>query len=330
MSISSLLEPSSVGARCSKQYAHGNFKDECIFELEENIHWVTSPAASLIEANKSVREAMIAADRLFEIMDLEREEETDKIQLSRESVGDIVFSDVSFAYGTRREIFKNFNLTIHQGEMIAIVGESGSGKSTLANLLQNLYPVNSGKITIGGLELKYLSKESVRHLISAVPQQITLFSGSVIENIAIGEYEPDVKKILNLSQILGLEDFINSLPEGFNTYIGENGSMLSGGQKQRLAIARALYKDPEILILDEATSALDSVSEQYVQKVLSDFIQRKKTVIVIAHRLSTIRSADNVVVLRDGEVVESGRFENLLKNNGELKRLWELQNFSAL
>ena len=133
-----------------------------------------------------------------------------------------------------------------------------------------------------------------------------------------------------MSQILGLEDFINSLPEGFNTYIGENGSMLSGGQKQRLAIARALYKDPEILILDEATSALDSVSEQYVQKVLSDFIQRKKTVIVIAHRLSTIRSADNVVVLRDGEVVESGRFENLLKNNGELKRLWKLQNFSAL
>lgn len=294
------------------------------------VGFFTSPAASLIEANKSVREAMIAADRLFEIMDLEREEETDKIQLSRESVGDIVFSDVSFAYGTRREIFKNFNLTIHQGEMIAIVGESGSGKSTLANLLQNLYPVNSGKITIGGLELKYLSTESVRHLISAVPQQITLFSGSVIENIAIGEYEPDVKKILNLSQILGLEDFINSLPEGFNTYIGENGSMLSGGQKQRLAIARALYKDPEILILDEATSALDSVSEQYVQKVLSDFIQRKKTVIVIAHRLSTIRSADNVVVLRDGEVVESGRFENLLKNNGELKRLWKLQNFSAL
>ena len=144
----------------------------------------------------------------------------------------------------------------------------------------------------------------------------------------MGEYEPDLKKILGIVHILGLEDFINSLPEGFNTYIGENGSMLSGGQKQRLAIARALYKEPEILILDEATSALDSVSEQYVQKALQILRQQNKTVIVIAHRLSTIKSADDILVLREGKVVEKGQFEVLLQNDGEFRRLWRLQNIA--
>lgn len=289
------------------------------------IGYFTSPIASLVTANKAVREATIAGDRLFEIMDLEREELTEKVELRRDMIDDIVFSDVKFSYGTSRDIFENLNIRFKKGQMSAIVGESGCGKSTLASLMQNLYPINGGKIMIGDLQLSYLSNKSVRSLISAVPQQITLFSGTVIQNIAIGEYEPDIQRIIDISQKLGLSDFIESLPNGFNTQVGENGAMLSGGQKQRLAIARALYKDPEILILDEATSALDSMSEKYVQAAIQDFRSQGKTIIVIAHRLSTIKNADEIFVMKNGELVENGTFDNLLKNDGEFKRLWQSQ-----
>ena len=284
----------------------------------------TSPVASLIGANQSVRDAVIAADRLFEIMDLEREEQTEKVALTRAMIGDITFSDVSFAYGNRKDVLSHFNLTIKKGSFTAIVGESGSGKSTIANLLQRLYPLREGKICIGEYDINQFSSESVRHIVSAVPQQITLFSGTVAENIALGEYQPDKLRIIELAKMLGLDGFIDTLPNSYNTYIGENGSMLSGGQKQRIAIARALYFNPEILILDEATSSLDSVSEQYVQRTIMQLKEQGKTVIMIAHRLSTIRCADQIVVLHEGNVVECGRFDSLIQQDGEFKRLWTI------
>lgn len=182
-----------------------------------------------------------------------------------------------------------------------------------------------GKITIGNYALNNLSKRSIRTLIATVPQQITLFSGTIIQNIALGEYEPDLEKVVVLTRNLGLSDFIEKLPQGYDTQVGENGARLSGGQKQRLAIARALYKNPEILILDEATSALDSMAEQYVQSMIQNLREEGKTIIIIAHRLSTIKKADIIYVMKNGKVVEEGCYDSLQRRKGEFFRLWEYQ-----
>ncbi len=290
------------------------------------VGYFTSPVASLISSNKSIREAIIAADRLFEIMDLECEETEGKVNLQRDMVGDIVFSDVCFSYGVDKEIFENLNLRIRKGSLSAIVGESGCGKTTIANILQDLYPLKKGKVLIGEFPLSSMSKESVRSMIAAVPQQITLFSGSVLQNIAIGEYEPDLKRVCEIIRDLGLSEFVDSLPYGLNTQVGENGAFLSGGQKQRLAIARAIYKDPEILIMDEATSSLDSVSERFVQSFMDELKSRGKTIIVIAHRISTIKNADDIFVLEQGRVVEQGTFQDLSHAGGVFQKLWETQS----
>lgn len=218
------------------------------------IGYFTNPVTELIGLNKTIQNAVIAADRLFAIMDLEREESTDKFELTRENVGDIEFKNATFSYGSRIEVFKDFSCMIPKGKTTAIVGESGSGKTTIASLLQNLYTLKSGKIMIGNYDLNYISNYSLRNLISTVPQQIDLFSGNVIENIALGEDFPNLQKIMDIAKTTGILEFVEKLPNGFQTYLGENGALLSGGQKQRIAIARAIYKDPEILILDEATS----------------------------------------------------------------------------
>lgn len=287
------------------------------------IGYFTGPAMSLIGANRSVQDALIAADRLFEIMDLEQEETGSKVKLTSELVGDIVFQNVSFRYGTRVEVFRHFNLHMRKGKITAIVGESGSGKSTMMALLQNIYVLQEGNIMIGNLDIRYIEHESLRRKVSVVPQQIDLFAGSVLENIAVGEFEPDMQRILRISAQLGILGFIEKLPEGFNTMLGEHGVNLSGGQRQRLAIARALYRDPDILILDEATSSLDSVSDQYVQDAMQQLRDDGKTIIVIAHRLSTVMNADKIVVLQEGAMVEEGTHSQLLKNNATYSNLWK-------
>lgn len=292
------------------------------------IGYFTSPVTELIGLNKTIQNAVIAADRLFEIMDLEREEMTDKFELTRENIGDISFKNIDFSYGSRVDVFKDFSCFIPQGKTTAIVGESGSGKTTIAALLQNLYPLKSGKITIGSYDLNYISNYSLRNLVSTVAQQIDLFSGNVIENIALGEDFPDVQRILDISKSIGILEFIENLPNGFQTHLGENGAMLSGGQKQRIAIARALYKDPEILILDEATSALDTESEQIIQKTLIDFKNKGRTMIIIAHRLSTIAFADNILVLEKGNLIEQGSHDELIKVEGKYASLWKKQTLS--
>lgn len=289
------------------------------------IGYFTGPAASLIGANKEIQNALIAADRLFEIMDLEREEQTNKIELTAEKIGDISFENVHFRYGTRTQVFEAFNLNIKRGQVTAIIGESGSGKSTLMALLQNVYNIQDGKISIGDYDLNHITTESLRDIISVVPQKIDLFAGNIIDNIALGDFSPDMDAIIAICKSIGVLEFIENLPNGFETYIGENGATLSGGQKQRIAIARALYKNPEVLILDEATSSLDSKSENYIQNTIDALKKKEKTIIVIAHRLSTVVHAAKIVVLENGKVVESGTHNELFSQNGVYKSLWEQQ-----
>ena len=290
------------------------------------IGYFTGPASSLISANKNIQDALIAADRLFEIIDLETEAtDENKVELTPEMVGDIAFNNVIFRYGTRADVFEGLNLSIKKGNSTAIVGQSGSGKSTLLSLLQNLYPLKEGNITIGGIDLLYINNRSLRKMVGVVPQTIDLFSGTIIDNIALGEQEPDIKKILFLCKMIGIDEFIEKLPNTYNSIVSEQGVNLSGGQRQRIAIARALYRNPEILILDEATSSLDPASEQKVQDTLHWFKAQGKTIIIIAHRLTTIKKCDRILVLHQGKLVEEGAHDKLLVQNGHYAGLWDYQ-----
>ncbi len=297
-----------------------------LFSFYALIGYFTGPAGKLISANRTIQDALIAADRLFEIMDLEREKTENKIELTPDMIGDIHLENVTFRYGTRAVIFENLNLSIKKGKITAIVGESGSGKSTLISLLQNLYPLKTGRVRIGDYDIQHLDNASLRQLVSVVPQQIHLFATTVLENVALGEFEPDIKKILYYAKQLGIHEFIEELPNGYATELTENGNNLSGGQRQRLAILRALYREPEIIIFDEATSSLDTISEQYVQQTIRTLCAEGKTIILIAHRLSTIRDADEIMVVHKGKVIESGRHLELLTQKGQYEMLWQQQS----
>jgi ATP-binding cassette subfamily B protein len=288
-----------------------------LFSFYAIMGYFTGPIASLIGSNKSIQNALIAADRLFEIMDLEREKTENKVMLEEGLAGDIRFEQVRFSYGSRVQVFSNLTMKIGKGKMTAIVGESGSGKTSIFSILQGLYPLQGGKVQFGTLDLQHIHPHSLRKLMAAVPQQIELFAGNVIENIALGDPMPDIKRVLELCKELGISEFIEKIPTSYDTPLGENGAMLSGGQKQRIAIARALYRNPEILLLDEATSALDSNADQLIHNVLEKYRSKSKTIIVIAHRLSTIFKADQILLMKNGDIVEQGTHRELLQLGGE-------------
>lgn len=286
------------------------------------------PINYLVTSNQSMQDAMIAADRLFQIMDLEVEQESqNKIQLNPEMVDDIKFKEVAFRYGSRRQVFSNLSLTIQRGKVTAIIGESGCGKTTMLSLLQNLYPIQSGSIEIGNYNLSHISNKSLRAIVGTVPQQIDLFAGTIIENIALGDYEPDMQQIIDICKSLEIDDFIGKMPNGYYSMLGEHGVALSGGEKQRIAIARALYKNPEILILDEATSALDSYSESIVKKAIRILRDSGKTVIVITHRLSSVFDADMIFLLENGNVIEAGNHQQLMSLAGKYSSFCKQQSF---
>lgn len=290
------------------------------------IGYFTGPVSSLIGMNKTIQNATIAADRLFEIMDLERDDDIEHtIELNQNMLGDITFRNVSFSYGTRIDVFEDFNLELKLGRLTAIIGESGSGKSTIAALIQGIYPLNKGQVSIGDVNIRYASPESLRHLVCIVPQNLELFAGNVIENIAVGELAPDMELLLKVCKQLDMISFIEKLPNGFATYIGEHGATLSGGQRQRLAIARALYRQPEILIMDEATSNLDSKSEQVVQETIRQLVTEGKTVVLIAHRLSTVIDAHEIIVLKEGQITEQGSHTELYAQKGYYYQMWQRQ-----
>jgi subfamily B ATP-binding cassette protein MsbA len=238
----------------------------------------------------------------------------------------IEFKNISFKYKDDY-VLQDFSLTINKGETVALVGQSGSGKSTLANLITRFYDVNNGEILIDGKNIKDITKKSLRDLMGIVAQDSILFNDSVAENIKLGNQNATDEEILKASEIANANEFIQNLPEKFDTNIGDGGGTLSGGQKQRLSIARAVLKNPPIMILDEATSALDTESEQIVQALLEKMMQNR-TSFVIAHRLSTIQKADKIVVMQKGKIVEQGKHEELLAKKGEYFKLVTMQSLS--
>ncbi len=284
----------------------------------------TTPLRALIGANKPMQDALIAADRLFEIIDLELDKEITEIQ-TPENIpeGDLVFDNVQFSYSPGIPVFNGLQLRFHQNQMTAVVGDSGCGKSTLLSLIQKIYQPNGGSILIAEINIQYISATVLRQKIAAVPQHIDLFQGTILSNIALGENEPDFERIFDICNRLGLHEFISGLPAQYQTIIREQGVNLSGGQKQRLAIARALYRDPSILILDEATSALDPESEKIVQETLQWFYNQKKTIIIITHRQATIKYCNSIIFLKEGRPAVSGTHERLLHENSDYKGWWD-------
>ena len=236
----------------------------------------------------------------------------------------ITLENVTFAYVDNFDVLNNVDLTINSGQTTAIVGSTGSGKSTLIKLLLRLYEINNGSINFDSTNLKDLELSSLREKIGLVSQDVFLFEGTVLENIAYGDLNASESEVWNAAQKSEADEFINKLPQKENTIVGERGQKLSGGQRQRISIARAILKNPEILILDEATSSVDNETEAAIQRSL-DILKKDRTVIVIAHRLSTVRNADIIYVLENGNVVESGNHESLLETNGVYAKLWSVQ-----
>lgn len=296
-----------------------------LFSFYAIIGYFTGPVSGLISSNKTIQNALIAADRLFEVFDLETDASENSYSFDKSTLEQIRFKDVTFGYHNKGAVISSLNLCFKKGEITAIVGESGSGKSTLIHLIQGLYQLKKGSILLNEQDIKYISKASIRKIISVVPQQIHLFDGNLIENIALGKLQIDMQKVLHICNSLKMMEFIEELPQGFSTYLGENGATLSGGQKQRVAIARALYQDPEVLILDEATSSLDSESDAALQKTIAALKEQNKTVILISHRLLNLTIADRILVLKSGKLVQSGHHDKLILQKGPYQELWNKQ-----
>jgi subfamily B ATP-binding cassette protein MsbA len=283
-----------------------------------------APIKKLNRVNLSVNTALSAAERVFRMLDIDNEVKEKPGAIELHSVGrGIRYEQMSFAYNTE-PVLREINLAIAPGEIVALVGGSGAGKSTLVNLLPRFYDVGSGRITIDGHDVRQVTLHSLRGLMGFVTQEVVLFNDTVRNNIAYGRADAEAARVIDAAKAANAHDFIINLPNGYDTVIGESGVLLSGGQRQRLAIARALFKDPPILILDEATSALDTESERLVQSALNTLMEGRTT-LVIAHRLSTIRAADKIVVLDRGQIAEIGGHEELLARRGIYRKLYDLQ-----
>jgi len=281
---------------------------------------MAKPIRQLSNINAVIQKGLAAAVEIFDQLDAKEEDDTG--ELDSDIIGNIRFSDVSFAYNSKESVLDNLNFEIIQNETIAIVGKSGSGKSTIANLISRFYSDYSGTISIDDVSILDYQLSHLRKSISIVNQSPTLFNDTIEKNIAYGDNDIDQAKLKEAAEISGCNEFISRLPEGFKSEIGDDGVLLSGGQRQRIAIARAFYKDSPIIILDEATSALDNESELIVQEAIEQLINNRTT-IVIAHRLSTIENADKILVLDNGSVAESGTHDELLDQDGIYKSLYQ-------
>ena len=280
-----------------------------------------TPLKRLTNVNAMIQKGIAAAGSIFSLIDEKDERDRGTTEAGRVG-GSISFQDVNFSYDDNKRTLEGINLTILSNEKLAIVGKSGSGKTTLVNLIPRFYDISSGKLMIDSENIENYSLRSLRSNISLVTQEVTLFNDTIFNNIAYGKYSDDeVRRAVSSAH---MDEFIDSLPDGLNTMVGDQGILLSGGQRQRIAIARALLKDAPILILDEATSALDSESEQHIQKALNQLMENRTT-LVIAHRLSTIENADRIIVLSKGQIVEEGSHDELLNNNAEYASLHRLQ-----
>ena len=286
---------------------------------------ILTPAKSLSRATYKVKKASAAAERIFHIIDNETMVVEDKNAQNIESFSSgIEINNITFSYEDEI-VVDGLNLKIPKGKSFALVGQSGSGKSTLANLICRFYDVNSGSINVDGINIKNLKKDALRNLIGLVTQDSILFNDSIKNNLLIAKPEATNEEIIECLKIANAWEFVSKMPEQIDSNIGDSGNKLSGGQKQRLSIARAVLKNPPILVLDEATSALDSESEKLVQNALEN-LMKNKTSLVIAHRLSTIQNADKIIVLEKGKIIESGVHKELMKNDGIYSNLVKMQS----
>ena len=291
--------------------------------LTQRLLW---PLTRLGETLDQYQRAMASTNRVMNLLDTPIEMHSGDISLPVAQVkGHLALRDVTFAYNGRTPVIEHLSLDIPAGKTIAIVGSTGSGKSTLVKLLLRLYEVQGGTITLDGIELQELKLKDLRSCIGLVSQDVFLFHGTVAENIAYGTFDATLAQIIAAAKIGEAHDFIMELPQGYDTIVGERGQKLSGGQRQRIAIARAVLKNPPILILDEATSAVDNETEAAIQRSLEKIIV-DRTTIAIAHRLSTVRNADCIYVMEYGKLVEQGRHEELLERNGIYASLWRVQS----
>ena len=287
---------------------------------------ILTPAKAISKASYKVKAGNAAADRVLEILNTDSPLEDKPNAKTKESFNsEIKLDNVSFKY-EEDLVLRNFDLTVAKGKSVALVGQSGSGKSTIANLVTRFYDVNEGNITIDGENIKNLTKHSLRNLMGLVTQDSILFNDSIKNNVLLGKENATDEEIIDALKIANAWEFVKDLPNGIDSNIGDSGNKLSGGQKQRISIARAVLKNPPIMILDEATSALDTESERLVQEALENMM-RNRTSIVIAHRLSTIKNADQIVVMQKGQIAEQGTHKKLIDKNGVYKKLVEMQSF---
>ena len=285
---------------------------------------IIPPVKSLTTSYYYIQKGSASAERVYEILDTENQIENIKtpkqITTIKESIS---FEIKSFKY-ENIQVLKDVNFEIRQGEKTALVGQSGGGKSTIADLLPRFYDLIDGSIKIDGINIKEIDIKQLRKLIGIVSQDSILFNDTIYNNIKIGNLDANKEDIINAAKAANAHDFILKTEQGYETNIGNAGDKLSGGQKQSISIARAILKDPEILILDEATSSLDSESEQLIQDALSN-LMKSRTSLVIAHRLSTIENSDNIIVLNEGKIIEQGKHADLITKNGQYKKLYNLQ-----
>ena len=285
---------------------------------------ILTPAKAISKASYDMRRGNAAAERILEILDYENPiKEREDAVIMKDFTTAISVKDITFAYA-EQPVLTHFSLEVPKGKTVALVGQSGSGKSTIANLITRFYDVNEGAILIDGVDVKDMQTASLRKLIGVVSQNSILFNDTIKNNLLIGKPDATDEELVTAAKIANAYEFIKDLPEGFDTNIGDAGSKLSGGQKQRLSIARAVLKNPPIMVLDEATSALDTESERLVQNALENMMKHR-TSIVIAHRLSTIQNADLIVVMQKGRIIEQGTHTELIQKNGMYKRLVEMQ-----
>lgn len=305
---------------------NGNLTIGELITFNALLAYFLDPVKNLINLQPTMQTAIVAADRLGEILDLDpekKENEENKIKdvsLNKE----IEISNLDFRYGTRQLVLKNINMNIKPGEKIALVGESGSGKTTLVKLLMNFYEFEKGEIMFGDYNIKDINIESLRDKIAYISQDIFLFSGTIRENLMLGNEDATLDEIIEACKLSKANEFIEKMPLRYETLLEENGANLSGGQKQRLAIARALLKKPDILIMDEATSNLDSITEKAIEKTINE-LSNNITTIIIAHRLSTIMRCDRIYVMENGEIIEQGSHTELMSDKKNYYNLWKEQ-----
>ncbi len=307
------------------QISLGNLTGKEFVSYITGVALLIDPITHTTSNYNKFKEGQASVDKIFELLAIKPAvvEKAQAIALPS-ATGKVEYRAVSFSYQKRIGVINNLSLTAHPGETIALVGSSGAGKTTLINLLPRFYDVDSGAILIDGVNIQDVTLKSLRRQIGIVPQETTLFSGTIAQNIAFGKTAFDLKDVEDAAKIANAHQFISELSQGYDTYVGERGVNLSGGQRQRIAIARAILSNPRILILDEATSALDSESEALVQEALERIMQ-ERTVFVIAHRLATVRRADRILVLEQGQIVEFGNHQQLLEQNGVYARFYARQ-----